>query len=439
VCRQLSTLIIRSTSCCVVAFAFLVQLTTAQASLDVPIEADERVFAASKMYSLLDAYSFERSGESVPQLDTWYRNYIHEIVGNQSRRQFDLATIEFVARLHSGHTFFWDASLDKDNEPLDFYAISLDGKWIIESSFRDDLRPGDVISDMDRVPLEEFYLQQRRYIAASSVEAQRRNLFLFPYLFPPRFTLSLEDGRRVVIDRASSKRSSLGTEGRWLKKGEIGYIRIPSFYHPRLEGDAVDYVRRFSRARVLIVDVRNNPGGIPPLILIRALMNRRYRGWLTCARQWPSLLDQDARSPTEVQSPPLSTSNANAVSSGDAKACRNARITEPSRNAYRGRLILLVNGGCVSACEDFVEPAKDSGRATLVGEMTQGSTGTPFVYDFHNGMSLRIAVTQNYFPDGSDFEGVGIRPDVKVHTTIEDLKNGRDPVLEKALGLAAQP
>jgi len=54
-------------------------------------------------------------------------------------------------------------------------------------------------------------------------------------------------------------------------------------------------------------------------------------------------------------------------------------------------------------------------------------------------MSLRVAVKRYFFPDGSEFEGVGIKPDIEVHTTIKDLKNGRDLVLEKALDLAAKP
>jgi carboxyl-terminal processing protease len=54
-------------------------------------------------------------------------------------------------------------------------------------------------------------------------------------------------------------------------------------------------------------------------------------------------------------------------------------------------------------------------------------------------MNIRIAVRRDYFPDGSEFEGVGIMPDVEVHTTIEDLKKGKDPILEKALELTSRP
>jgi C-terminal processing protease CtpA/Prc len=74
-----------------------------------------------------------------------------------------------------------------------------------------------------------------------------------------------------------------------------------------------------------------------------------------------------------------------------------------------------------------------------VGETTEGSSGLPYVYDFHNGMLLKISVMRQYFPDGSEFEGVGIKPDIEVQPTIEDLKNAKDPVLEKALELAARP
>jgi C-terminal processing protease CtpA/Prc len=54
-------------------------------------------------------------------------------------------------------------------------------------------------------------------------------------------------------------------------------------------------------------------------------------------------------------------------------------------------------------------------------------------------MTLRIAANRYLFPDGSEFEGIGIEPDIEVHTTIEDLKAGRDPVLERALQLTSKP
>jgi carboxyl-terminal processing protease len=81
-------------------------------------------------------------------------------------------------------------------------------------------------------------------------------------------------------------------------------------------------------------------------------------------------------------------------------------------------------------------PFKYSKRATLVGETTAGSFSMTRHVDYDNGMILNIAAVRHTFPDGSRFEGVGIAPDVAVDLTPEDLRSGRDPVLQRALELA---
>jgi len=37
------------------------------------------------------------------------------------------------------------------------------------------------------------------------------------------------------------------------------------------------------------------------------------------------------------------------------------------------------------------------------------------------------------FPDGREFVGIGIQPDVEVHPTQKDLLKGTDPVLQKGI------
>jgi carboxyl-terminal processing protease len=408
------------------------------------VSLDERVFTASKVFSLLQLHLVRAKTETAPDLDTFYKDYLHTILATDDRYQFDLATIEFVAEVHNGHTFFWDVWLEENhNQPLGFYAAPIDGKWVVQKSFVNDLRPGDVLDKIDDIAIEAFFLQQQRYISASSPTARRHNLFLLPYLFPEQFTLALGDGRQVAVNRPTLSNHSEKTEGRWLKPGVTAYIRIPEFFDPSFEGRAVDYVRQFHTAKVLLIDVRNNSGGISPWRLIGTIMDRPYRGWKESSKLPPPSChaDGEAASRSTVDSEKKKDdSKAMANSSDDGvthpSLIKSHDLKSPRPDAFQGRLILLVNGGCVSACEDFVEPSKESGRAILVGETTQGSSGVPLVYDFHNGMTLRIAARRYLFPDGSEFEGIGIKPDVEVRTTIEDLKSGRDPVLEEALQLA---
>jgi hypothetical protein len=302
----------------------------------------------------------------------------------------------------------------------------------------------DVIVSLDKTPLETFFQQQQRYISASSTAAQRHNLFLYPYLFPEQFTLTLEDGRKVAINRSSVKEPETKTDGRWLKPGQTAYIRIPSFFYPILEDGALNYVSQFRAAKVLVIDVRNNPGGLQPMRLLKALMDRPYRGWKESTAIHIGMLRSFERDPQAEDSKGGVPDYFKGYTDGLA-ALSNAQLmlggetVSPSQPIFHGRLIILIDGGCISACEDLIEPFKDNGRATLVGETTQGSAGLPYGYDFHNGMSLKLAVKREYFPDGTEFEGVGIKPDIEVHSTIDDFKNGRDPVLDKALELAAKP
>ncbi len=420
------------------------QVASPQVKSDGKATVNEPVFTASKIFSLLQMHFFPLGAEAAADLDGRYKEYLTRVLSEEDRVQFDLATIEFVAQQQNGHTFFWDTWLNKsNNEPLGFYALPLDGKWVVQTSSLRGLKPGDVISKIDDLAIEAFFLEHRRYISASSTVTQPRNLFLFPYLFPEQFTLTLEDSRHVTVDRTSTTKTEQKTEGRWLKKGAIAYIRIPSFFDALSEQMALGYVRQFRKAGTLIIDVRDNPGGIPPQRLIRALMNRPYRRWSEAKARNSDCADFDRQQEGEEQSNRGSGSSAiqpdaPADAAAPLQRSRPASIM-PSGGAFQGRLIFLVNGGCVSACEDLIEPSKDSGRATIIGETTQGSSGSPLAYNFHNGMTLRIAIKRYYFPDGSGFEGAGIKPDIEVHTTIDDLKNSRDPILERALKLAEKP
>jgi len=74
-------------------------------------------------------------------------------------------------------------------------------------------------------------------------------------------------------------------------------------------------------------------------------------------------------------------------------------------------------------------------RGRIVGEPTGGSTGQPLSIALPGGGSFRICTKHDRYPDGKEFVGVGVQPQVVVHPSIEDFRAGRDTVLEAALKL----
>jgi C-terminal processing protease CtpA/Prc len=104
---------------------------------------------------------------------------------------------------------------------------------------------------------------------------------------------------------------------------------------------------------------------------------------------------------------------------------------------YEGRVAVLTNEGCASACEHFVSGMFEAG-AILVGTPTIGACGWSKEILLPGGVSLRCSLT---FPLHGKVPSPlnGIEPHYLVTPTIADIRAGRDTVLEKAITLLTGP
>jgi carboxyl-terminal processing protease len=100
-------------------------------------------------------------------------------------------------------------------------------------------------------------------------------------------------------------------------------------------------------------------------------------------------------------------------------------------NPFLGPVVVLIGPNTFSAAEDFLVPLKFAHRATLIGSPSGGSTGQPLGIALFQ-CSARICTKWDRFPDGTEFVGVGVQPDIAIAPTIADIANSRDPALEKA-------
>ena len=96
-------------------------------------------------------------------------------------------------------------------------------------------------------------------------------------------------------------------------------------------------------------------------------------------------------------------------------------------------LVILVNGGSASASEILAGAIKFHKGAKLVGTQTFGK-GTVQQLDYlSEGSSIKVTVANWLLPDGSLIEGFGITPDVIVEQGEEDILDGTDAQLQKAI------
>jgi len=72
-------------------------------------------------------------------------------------------------------------------------------------------------------------------------------------------------------------------------------------------------------------------------------------------------------------------------------------------------------------------------RGKIIGEPTAGSTGQPLFFDLPGGGRARVCTKRDSYPDGKEFVGVGVQPDMVARQSIAELRAGRDAVLQAAL------
>ncbi len=101
----------------------------------------------------------------------------------------------------------------------------------------------------------------------------------------------------------------------------------------------------------------------------------------------------------------------------------------------RLKIIILQDKGSASASEIFAGAMRQNVQATLVGTNSFGKGSVQELIDITPGTSLKITVARWLEPDGVHIPLTGIVPDFQVEITDEDIKEGRDPQLDKALEL----
>ena len=196
----------------------------------------------------------------------------------------------------------------------------------------------------------------------------------------------------------------------WLSDG-IGYLYIADLK------DGLDAVSKtidavlveFAMARVMIVDVRNNPGGNGRAeeIVANRFADRRRHYMTVQTRYGPA---HDDLWPAEY------------------------RCIEPSGPLQFTRpTVLLANRASASAADIFILAMRVLPHVTVAGDASEGALSAQFPAPLPNGWTLWVAFKLLRDHTGICWDGVGIPPDLRVCNTAADLAAGRDRVLEFAM------
>ena len=172
---------------------------------------------------------------------------------------------------------------------------------------------------------------------------------------------------------------------------DTAYLRIAQFGERtgRELHEAFEKLAGEREPQALILDLRNNPGGL-----------------LTAAVDVASLF--------------FDRNEVVVFTQGRDPEKRHQLLSRTPRTIPDIPMIVLVNKGSASASEIVAGALRDTGRALIVGETTFGKGSVQSILPLRNGDALRLTTALYYTPAGISIHEKGIVPDYEVALSTEE-------------------
>lgn len=403
-----------------------------QTSYAPNISEAEKVAGLSKLWSEAK-YNFVYF-DQVPELD-WdqlYLEYLPKVRKTRSTVEYFRVLQAFYAHLQDGHTSVWAVA-----EPL---ADSVYGRpalltklvknrVVVDEVFSDSLRqlgirPGVVVTRVDGLPVREYAAQRVRPYQGGSTP-QNVDVATYTYQLlrganhqPVTITFSQKDSTfKHTLPRSGYRNyQALPDFSFRLLPSNIGYVALNSFENDNAWRGFEAAYDSMATTDALILDVRRNGGG-----------DSGY-GWNILGYLTDTIFQ--ASSYTSRRYSPLRRAQGEGIR---FDSLEQVTWSPQGKSVYTKPVVMLISGRTFSAAEDMVVAFDAMQRGTLIGETTGGSTGQPLVFSVPGGVMARVCAKRDTYPDGQEWVGTGLAPDIEVHPKVADLQAGRDTVLEAAL------
>ena len=230
-----------------------------------------------------------------------------------------------------------------------------------------------------------------------------------------KVTLTIKRGEKIFDVDVTRKDVDVPTVGGTIIDNSIGYIKIEGFESVTYDQykDVYDNLRK-QNIKSLIIDLRNNPGG---------------------------LLDIVTKIADDI------------VPEGVITYTEDKNGKKEYINSTKGEIdipiVVLVNENSASASELLTAAIKDTQKGTVVGKNTYGKGVVQTTFPFKDGSAVKLTTAKYYTPKGVCIDGVGVAPDIVVDNTndfvLESLNSDKascdtlnDAQLKKAVELLSK-
>lgn len=371
---------------------------------------------------------------------------------------------KFCAMLNDGHTNVYMPAAVQDKVmntmfgDYRFFIENIDGKAIIvrtNASKKTEIPFGSEVVEVNGKSTAKYIAENvAPYIASSTDYVLKDQSYskLLQGLDGEKFNVKIKKpkGEIISLDLTHSRTKEEAVfpefepnrelmDFKWYDNKKIAYVSLNSFSDKKIDTLFWNKLPEMYSAKAMVIDLRYNGGGSTTIgleilkyltadtLLYGSKMRSRehipsFKAWGVFAQPKDTVNNEwTKRSLLNF----MDLTYYNFDYSPRKNLLSEKRIVIPT--------VILLGHNTASAAEDFLIYADNQKHMIKIGENSFGSTGQPFQFDMPGGGAARVCTKQDMYPDGREFVGYGIKPDIEVKRTLNDYLEKKDPVMERAL------
>ncbi len=393
-------------------------------------DAGYRLLALFRFWNIVRYFYPNRdimSDDPANQPDYWNNvlaEFIPRIGLSPGITDYQQQLMQFIARIHDTHANLWTSISSRPpigpcQLPVDVRFV--EGKALVlrynspSAGPASGLMPGDVIDQLDGVPVSDLVNQWRPIYADSNDAARLRDMSNFltrgkcgaadVVVLRGADSASIQSARvdSNTLDFSRTNVHDLPGNAAFMKLADdIAYVKMSW----ARAADSASYIQSAAGTKGLIIDIRNYPSDFVVFTLGRLLVS----------------------APTSfARFTSVDPSNPGAIGWADMVSLT------PQEPHYSGKVVILVDEITQSSAEYHSMGFRTAPGATVIGSTTAGADGNVSAVVLPGGYGSYISGLGVFYPDKRPTQRVGIIPDIVVTPTIEGIRAGRDELIEEAV------
>ena len=331
---------------------------------------------------------------------------------------YKLATLQVIGKIQDTHANIWMQDKDLNqfhgNNIAPIEVNIIEGQAVVMRLFsqmqkNSKIKVGDIITHVNGEPTEKLIEEKIAYCPASNRPTQLRDV-------ARRLLRTNEDQIELSI---SSAKVDFKESISCVPSAEINFWRKDITSHQELDGDIGyiypaslergeinDIMKKFMDKKGIVVDLRCYPSDFIVFSLGGVLMPE----------------------PTEF----VKFTFGNLQQPGQFTFGSTLKVGGDNPNHFKGKVAILINETTQSQAEYTTMALRVAPNTQVIGSTTAAADGNVSQIVLPGGIRTMISGIGVYYPDGTETQRVGIKPDVELRPTIEGIREGKDELLEKA-------